>query len=262
VSETLVHVADRAVTWPETADRLKHRLDLIRWIVFGLSIAGAPAGAIASQLSSGGSTTSIHSVFAAIGTVFLATGTFVSSRFLRDNDLRAWVRARAAAEALKREAFKYAVRAKPYDDAVRADQSLIAEREKIENNVEDLADRAVIPTRPGSSPRHLLTKQQYREQRIENQINAFYRPKADRYRNIASRLRAVLTTVSGTIADIEASRYQYLVTSYLATARRLEDAAADSAQLAADPSSWSDFVNRCQDIIATENTSWLAKWAH
>jgi SMODS and SLOG-associating 2TM effector domain 1/Protein of unknown function (DUF4231) len=300
VSETLVHVADRAVTWPETADRLKHRLDLIRWIVFGLSIAGAPAGAIASQLSSGGSTTSIHSVFAAIGTVFLATGTFVSSRFLRDNDLRAWVRARAAAEALKREAFKYAVRAKPYDDAVRADQSLIAEREKIENNVEDLADRAVIPTRPGSSPRHRLTKQQYREQRIENQINAFYRPKADRYRNIASRLRAieftlaltatiitalagvvgksipigaerfdlaaltaVLTTVSGTIlADIEASRYQYLVTSYLATARRLEDAAADSAQLAADPSSWSDFVNRCQDIIATENTSWLAKWAH
>jgi hypothetical protein len=300
VSEALVHVADRAVTWSETADRLKHRLDLVRWIVFGLSIAGALAAAIASQLSSGGSTTSIHSVFAAIGTVFLAAGTFVSSRFLRDNDLRAWVRARAAAEALKREAFKYAVRAKPYDDVERADQSLVAEREKIENDVDDLADRAVIPARPGSSPRELLTKQQYREQRIENQINAFYRPKADRYRKIASRLRAiefalalaatiitalavvvgksipigaerfdlaaltaVLTTVSGAIlAHIEASRYQYIVTSYLATARRLEDAAVDSAQLAADPSSWSDFVNRCEDIIATENTSWLAKWTH
>jgi len=137
VTEALVHVADRAVTWSETADRLKHRLDLVRWIVFGLSIAGALAAAIASQLSSGGPTTSIHSIFAAIGTVFLATGTFVSSRFLRENDLQAWVRARAAAEALKREAFKYAARAKPYDDAARANQNLIAEREKIENNVDD-----------------------------------------------------------------------------------------------------------------------------
>lgn len=54
---------------------------------------------------------------------------------------------------------------------------------------------------------------------------------------------------TGILAHIEASRYQHLVTSYLATAGRLEDAAADSAQLAADPSSWSDFVNRCEDII-------------
>jgi hypothetical protein len=127
-----------------------------------------------------------------------------------------------------------------------------------------------------------------------------YLPKAEQYRKIASRLRtiefflalaataitalagvvgktipvgadrfdlaaltAVLTTVSGAIlAHIEASRYQYLVTSYLATARRLEDVVADSAPVAADPVSWSDFVNRCEDIIATESNSWMAKWTH
>jgi hypothetical protein len=37
-------------------------------------------------------------------------------------------------------------------------------------------------------------------------------------------LTAVLTTVSGAVlAHIEGSRYQHLITSYLATARRLED---------------------------------------
>jgi hypothetical protein len=300
VSEPLVHVADRAVTWSETADWLKRRLDRARWLVFALSIAGALAAALASQISTDGATVSIHSIFAAIGTVLLATGTFVSSRFLRDNDLQAWVRARAASEALKREAFKYAAQAKPYHDAATADQALFAERSKIENNVDDLADRTVSARRLGSSPRSPLTAQQYREQRIEEQIKKFYRPKAERYRKIASRLRtiefllalaatvitalagvvgktipvgaerfdlaaltAVLTTISGAIlAHIEASRYQYLVTSYVATARRLEDAAADSTLATADPGAWSDFVNRCEDIIATENSSWIAKWTH
>jgi hypothetical protein len=298
VTEALLHLANRAVTWSETADRLKRRLDRVRWSVFALSISGALAAALASQISTGESLVSTHSIFAAMGTVLLATGTFVSSRFLRDNDLQAWVRARAASEALKREAFRYATRAKPYDDTANADQILIAERSQIEDSVDDLADLTVSAKRPGSSPRTPLTAQQYREQRIEEQINKFYRPKAEGYRRIASRLRtiefflalaataitalagvvgktipvgpdrfdlaaltAVLTTVSGAIlAHIEASRYQYLVTSYLATARRLEDVAADSAQVAANPNSWSDFVNRCEDIIATENNSWMAKW--
>jgi hypothetical protein len=298
VAETLRHVADRAVTWSETADRLKRRLDRARWLVFALSISGALAAALASQISMHASTVSTHSIFAAIGTVLLATGTFVSSRFLRDNDLQAWVRARAASEALKREAFRYAAHAKPYDHSVTADQILNAERSKIERGVDDLIDLTASAKRLGSSPRAPLTAQQYREQRIEDQIKRFYRPKAERYRRIASHLRtiefflalaataitalagiigktipvgadrfdlaaltAVLTTVSGAIlAHIEASRYQYLVTSYLATARRLEDVAADFAQVAADPDSWSDFVNRCEDIIATENSSWMAKW--
>jgi hypothetical protein len=298
VTEALLHVADRAVTWSETADRLKRRLDQARWLAFALSISGALAAALASQISAGESTVSTHSIFAATGAVLLAIGMFVSSRFLRDNDLQAWVRARAASEALKREAFRYASHAAPYNHTATADRILTAERSKIEAGVDDLIALTASAKRPGSSPRTPLTAQQYRERRIEDQIKKFYRPKAERYGKVASRLRtiefllalaataitalagvigktipfgadrfdlaaltAVLTTVSGAIlAHIEASRYQYLVTSYLATARRLEDAAADFDQVAADPNSWSDFVNRCEDIIATENNSWMAKW--
>jgi len=44
------------------------------------------------------------------------------------------------------------------------------------------------------------------------------------------------------------------VTTYLATARRLENRRNRSQE------PWSDFVNDCESILATENTSWIAKW--
>jgi hypothetical protein len=50
VSAELEHVAMRAATWSETANHLKARLEFVRWLVFGLSIAGALAAAIASQI--------------------------------------------------------------------------------------------------------------------------------------------------------------------------------------------------------------------
>jgi hypothetical protein len=74
-------------------------------------------------------------------------------------------------------------------------------------------------------------------------------------------LTAVLTTVaSAVLAHVEASRFDYLATSYLATARRLEDQLPSDIQVIAEPDRWSDFVNACENIIATENASWMAKW--
>jgi hypothetical protein len=139
-------------------------------------------------------------------------------------------------------------------------------------------------------PRARLTRDEYVQQRVRGQI-AFY-SKAETYRTSATRLRrvkfvlalaatlitavasvtgksapifgisfdvaaltAVLTTIAGSVlAHIEASRFDYLVISYLATARRLED------QMNVAEGSWSDFVNACENIIATENASWMAKW--
>ena len=68
-------------------------------------------------------------------------------------------------------------------------------------------------------------------------------------------LTAVLTTVAGAVlAHVEASRFDFLVTTYLATARRLEN----RRNRARTP--WSEFVTDCENILATENTSWIAKW--
>ena len=74
-------------------------------------------------------------------------------------------------------------------------------------------------------------------------------------------LTAVLTTVAGAIlAHIEASRFDHLIVSYLATARRLEDQDVGYDYAAASAGNWSQFVNKCEDIISSENMSWIAKW--
>lgn len=289
-------VADRAATWSQSANLLKRRIDFVRWLVFVLAIVGALLAAIASQTQEAQAL--LHGALTALGTVLLAAGTFISARLLKDSELEAWVRMRAASEALKREAFKYAAGARPYDDSAKADQTLDRGREDIEKDLDDLYDRTITPRGSGSAPRKKLTADEYRNLRVIDQVKNFYRPRARDYQAIASRLRAiefalaltatiitalagvvgklpivagirfdlaaltaVLTTISGAIlAHIEASRYQYLVTSYLATARRLEDAEAGFDDAGADPQKWSDYVNRCEDIIAAENSSWVARW--
>src|SRR5262245_16027197 len=74
---------------------------------------------------------------------------------------------------------------------------------------------------------------------------------------------AVLTTVAGAIlAHLEASRYDFLVTTYRATARRLANELAEANDLKAmSPADWSAFVDRCETIISEENANWVAKWS-
>jgi hypothetical protein len=76
-------------------------------------------------------------------------------------------------------------------------------------------------------------------------------------------ITAVLTTVAGAIlAHMEASRYDFLVTTYRATARRLSNELAEANNLnAMAPADWSAFVDRCETIISEENANWVAKWS-
>lgn len=75
---------------------------------------------------------------------------------------------------------------------------------------------------------------------------------------------AVLTTLGAALAaHIAASRYDFLVMSYYATARRLEDIINEWRSDGAPTSvaAWSTFVRAAEDAISVENESWLAKWA-
>lgn len=297
----LDRVADRAAGWSATADSLKSRLESARWAVFGLSIAGALLAAVASQMPESGASlpARAHVWVALSAALLLAIGTFVSQRLLARGTTQDWVRARAASEALKREAFRFAAGAAPYDEPATAAALLEAERDRIEKDLDDLVGRQVAATRAGSSPRRRLSPSEYRDSRLLNQARKFYRPKAETYRQTArvlktieiglalaatlvtvlagttgraalgadwpfdlAALTAVLTTVSGAIlAHIEASRLEHLIATYLATARRLEDRDLHfAAASVAGGSDWSRFVNQCEDIIAAENNSWVAKW--
>lgn len=265
MSETLILVAGRAAGWSVAADRLKARQTRARWVVFGLSIAGALGAAIASQIptNQADSMREVHRDIAVAAAVLLGLATLFSHRFLGKANIVPWTRARAASEALKREAFRFAAAAKPYagDDLKKTEAALNAARDAIETAASKFARPVDHPDRAGSAPRERLTPQQYRAQRLTAAIEKFYLPKAASYEATAKWLRfaefalalvatvvtacagafgksdepfgvsfdlsaltAVLTTVSGAIlAHIEASRLDHLVDTYSATARRLQD---------------------------------------
>jgi hypothetical protein len=226
--------------------------------------------------------------------ISLAFATFFTQRLLGADHVTAWVRARAISEALKREAYKFATGAAPYNDANAATNEALldTQRRAIEADGDDLTGKLVRATAPSSVPKTTLTLDEYRNLRVTAQANAFYRPRAEQYKTAAARLRhtefalallataitavaslagksapifgiqldfaaftAVLTTLGGAVlAHVEASRYDFLAMTYTATARRLED------RLTRPPASASDFVNDCETVIANENTSWIAKW--
>lgn len=251
----LDNVADAQANWSTTANRLKSSTVIARNTAFGLSIGGALLTAIASQLQDGNTRLG----FAVAGAILLGCVSFLSMRLLNAERIGQWTRARSAAEALKREAFKFAASASPYADPATRDQLLRGEQAQIEGDVDDLLHVQRKAETPGSCPRTTFSRQEYIDKRVMGQARGFYEPKAEEFRKRAARLRvaefvfslcaavitavvgvaskypfgiafdataltAVLTTVAGLIlAHIEASRYDALVTTYRAAARRLRN---------------------------------------
>lgn len=73
-------------------------------------------------------------------------------------------------------------------------------------------------------------------------------------------LTGVITTVSGAIvAYIEASRLDFLVTSYRAAARQLKELLAAVPEESATSDMWSAYVQKAENVVATENGAWMAK---
>ena len=290
----LEEIAERQSSWSATANALEQRLRVARWLTFSFSIAGALLAAIASQLDQAQS----RLYFAIAGSIVLAVVSFLSARSLGGTQLTNWIRARAASEALKAIAFEYASGASPYNDPATRDGLINVERDKIEEEVDDLSLLQVPSTNPSSSPKGDLKRNEYVKQRVSRQVSEFYRPKAEAYQIVARRLRAaefalsllatiltavigvagkevlgvkfdfisitaVLTTMAGAIlAHIEASRYEFLITMYRSAARRLTKELSNVRDFEAlSPAEWSAFVTKCESIISQENSAWIAKWS-
>src|SRR5437870_846413 len=99
-------VADRQADWSATANRLKTTLDRTRWVILALSVGGALAAAVASQMQINEKIPLLSNPrtwVAIAGAASLAAATFFTARLLGANAIAAWARARAVAEALKRE---------------------------------------------------------------------------------------------------------------------------------------------------------------
>jgi len=288
----LVKTAETEAVWSETADRLKWRLDVARKSTFFLSILGAVLATLASQKSG-----DLRQFLAIFGAAPLGLASFITAQFLGSAQVTGWVRARAASEALKREAWSCAAGGGAYQDFPQRDARLRIERERIERDVDDLIGLTVTAPRAHSAiPQTVVSRGQYIDQRVHDQIDRYYLPRAEQHGKVSSALRwlelslsmfaalvaaaigfagkeafgsidfiaftAVLTTIGGAIvAHVEASRYDFLVATYRATARRLKNELVTNANFVSmSDAEWAAFVQRCETIIADQNGSWLSKW--
>jgi hypothetical protein len=274
-------VSDRQGVWSATANRLKARYERARWATFVLS----------SQFDG-----ECRTYLAIAAAVLFAVASFLTARALGSENATRWLRARAASEALKREAYKYAAGVEPYDDPATRTSKLNHEREEIEQSVDEIIGDAE-PAGKGSAPTGPLTPEEYIQTRVEKQIDGYFEPKANAAQRTAASLRwieaglalaaacltavvaatekdlfgwdfdfmaliAVVTAVASMIAaHIAAGRYDFTVANYRATARRLRNAlvAAPETFTPGTPE-WSAFVKECEAILWDANNTWIAKW--
>jgi hypothetical protein len=288
--ELLSAIWTRRIAWSRAADALRRRLAFANVTVLALSVIGALLVAVAATLLFPGSVG--QRVCAVGGAVALALIPVINARYITREATSAWIRARSMSEAIKAEVFLFRSGAAPYGDRAAVGllqthvMNLNAASADLEGELELVKD-APAPLPP-------LSGQAYVEKRVVAQIEGFYRPKADLYARRAAWFRraqivlalaaalgavvagvaveaaksmavwvAFLTTTSTALtAQVAATRYNYLINSYLATARRLEDLVA-AWKLNGEPSDgadWSKFAQDCEAAISAENESWLAKW--
>ena len=192
------------------------------------------------------------------------------------------------AEALKAEVFLFRTGAAPYDAPDPAPRLMARVQEHLAT-VDDVQSVTLSSEdqRKGL-PEGPLSLEDYIRERLDDQVEHFYRPRVQQYDRLMKRWRdvnlalgalaavlgvlgkwtgawvAVITTVTTAVAAyLYANRYQYLIISYQATARQLEFLKHQWVVNGApeqDPSMRNQFLQACEEAISIENNAWMAKW--
>lgn len=288
----------RRVRWSSAADLLRARIFKARASALLLSIGGAILETLAASIESGFPRASFW--FGATGALCLAAVTFIVTRLVTADGVRRWNRARAVSEGIKHLVYQFRAQAAPFRDQEAAStlQQKVSEIESKASDIEPSLAQVIVPA--NSEPPPALSPEEYVAKRVLQQVNGYYRPEAQkaaaRLQNFrvveigasllatllaaltafatrsnaevipstASAWVAVLTTISVALAaHVGANRYDFLVMSYYATARHLEDL-LNGWRALGSPSvepKWSEFVNACEFAISIENEGWMAKWA-
>ncbi|QND24503.1 DUF4231 domain-containing protein (plasmid) [Rhizobium leguminosarum bv. viciae] len=283
----LEFAANRQAIWSATANTLKFKIDFARNTSFFLSILGALVASLASMQATDNV---LRTVLISVGAVALAATGIIGSQILTSEGIRQQIRARAASEALKREAFLYAAAAGDYSDRATRDNLLKTALEKIEAEVNDLTLFQAKAPGPGSSPRTNLSFAEYLDKRVDPQIR-FYDVKSEKYVKTSRVLHgieftlafvaAILTALAGVIgkgvfdfaavigvlttcaaavmAHLQASHYDNLVVGYRAAGRKLENLKATIDETTTTVAA---FANATEEVLAAETNSWQAMWSN
>jgi hypothetical protein len=268
--------------WAKLAHDLQSQTQ--RWNLAALFcvIAAAVFGAAASVMPD---TWSRWVAIAA--TIASAVGAYLGRQIIGSGDEAAWIQARATAEGIKSECYRYAARAGAYAAAdPEAAKALAARTAEIARQATDKglvrADNTV-PESGGDKrePPVPLTKDWYTTARIRDQIE-YYRVARTRNQRAADQLWwiafaaglaavifgalgvwaqtfapwiAAMTTIAAAIAAYGlVDRRKYLISSYAAMQSRLEEILGLDDEA---PMSLGDLVTTTEDLLDGEHKAWL-----
>lgn len=244
-------------------------------------IAAAVFGAIASVAP-----TEWSRWVAGAAAIASAIGAYLGRQIVGAGDEAGWIQARATAEGIKSECYRYAARAGAYAGAdADAAKALLARTSEIARQATDKQlvriDNPVGDSGDKREPPESMTKDWYLTARIRDQIE-FY--KGGRARNqkaardlwwiafgagllaviagafgvwqqqIAPWIGAMTTIAAGIAAYGLIDRRKYLIASYAAMQGRLEEILALDATAAA---SLVDIVTTTEDLLEGEHRAWL-----
>ncbi|WP_165945722.1 DUF4231 domain-containing protein [Micromonospora sp. KC606] len=275
--------------WSWAAGTAKRSIAFWRTAALAAAVGGAVLTTAAVQVGLDGAP---GRALATTGAVALALVPVVRASRLGRDRIEAWTRVRSVSEALKAQVYLFLTGAQPYAGPDRGAR-LWAFATAVADDVADLAGMTLGAPDPDTPVPAVADVDDYLAHRLRPQIDGYYRAGAARQQRRLTRFRAAefgiaaagavlgavaattgaagagvwvsaVTVVGASItAHISAARYEHLVVSYLATARRLRALLAEW-ETAADrsPAAVAAFVRACEEAITQENESWLAAWTH
>ncbi len=188
--------ADR-IRWSRTADRLKKRLDTARTLALVLGGVGAIATTVTATLLNARGVP--RSMVAIVAAVCLALATYVGAQFLTPAAIGKWTRARSISEAIKREVYQYRAVAGSPIGPLRAEVAEI-----VSAATDLLPEYAATPVPAAVPPPGPMTPGEYIRDRMRDQIDHYYRPKAQVSAERSRRLRR-LALALGVVTAIVAA---------------------------------------------------------
>jgi hypothetical protein len=265
--------------WSVAADAGRHRITRRRQLNLALLVVGALAGAIAAVTTWPQPITQAAAALAALAATTAAT---VQKRWLTGQELSRWATARAAAEAVKAEVYRYLAGVGPYARADR-DNVLTRALDQAQATANDLlvdlhgvhADDKPLPTvhdLPTYIDIRARAQADWHRRRIGKHQKAASRIRAAELTatavaavvsaltaagivDLAALIGAATTIAAAFAAHLAATRHDRIAGSYAVTAEQL-DRLVTRLPADPDPGTAAAFVDDIERVLLAQNQGW------
>ncbi len=279
-------------TWALTSRGLAGRGELVRAWMVRATFAAVLLGPLAQYLGLFKVSPVVTSTVTWVGSLVVTVVAFFNEKILGPEKDTPWLRARALAEKIKGETYRFIMKTPPFEDPAET-----ALTERVNGMVEKL--RGIAPVeitgeeKRDRRPAYTLDGDAYFRERVIDQIN-YFRIRRDEnqkivarykllgwffggvaallvlpspaavkffqgvsYQNLVALSASVASGVSGfLVATLSAGRYKYLAESYEAARTDLDALRAIWDTSRKSPERLADLVSRAEDILARENAGW------